>query len=201
MTKRQQMDWCCEHNNEAGGRVGRRITDRWPVLRGSRRKLAIGRSAKFSHSADAAPSINGHGYTGSADAGYGAVCSATIRMEAVLPHLGMLPSGSSIASPGCSRRHVSLSIDYTGSAAPHGVTQTGFPVRSTSLLSRPDLAPPKSRRAAEGIGRSGATRSHAQRAVAREHGEDGEHRTFPEVSTVAHSRRSRIGRLRIHCEA
>ena len=129
------------------------------------------------------------------------VCSATIRMEAVLPHLGMLPSGSSIASPGCSRRHVSLSIDYTGSAAPHGVTQTGFPVRSTSLLSRPDLAPPKSRRAAEGIGRSGATRSHAQRAVAREHGEDGEHRTFPEVSTVAHSRRSRIGRLRIHCEA
>jgi hypothetical protein len=123
------------------------------------------------------------------------------KLDTVLPHLGMLPSGSSIASPGCSRRHVSLSIDYTGSAAPHGVTQTGFPVRSTSLLSRPDLAPPKSRRAAEGIGRSGATRSHAQRAVAREHGEDGEHRTFPEVSTVAHSRRSRIGRLRIHCEA
>ena len=82
-----------------------------------------------------------------------------------------------------------------------GVTQAGFPVRSASLLSRPDLALPKPRRAAEGIGRSGATRSHAQRAVAREHGEDGEHRTFPEVSTVAHSRRSRIGRQRIHCEA
>jgi len=48
----------------------------------------------------------------------------------------------------------------------------------------------KPRRAAEGIGRSGATRSHAQRALSREHGEDGEHRTFPEVSTVAHSRRS-----------
>jgi hypothetical protein len=96
-----------------------------------------------------------------------------------LPHPGMLPSGSSIASPECSRRHVSLSIDYTGSAAPRGVTQTGFPVRSASLLSRPDLALPKSRRAAEGIGRSGATRSHAQRAVAREHGEDGEHRTSP----------------------
>ena len=44
-----------------------------------------------------------------------------------------------------------------------------------------------------GDGRSGATRSHAQRAVAREHGEDGEYRTFPEASTVAHSRRSRIG--------
>ena len=87
------------------------------------------------------------------------------------------------------------------SAAFRGVTQTGFPVRSASLLSRPDLALPKPRRAAEGIGRSGATRSHAQRALPREHGEDGEHRTFPEVSTVAHSRRSRIGRQRIHCEA
>ena len=43
--------------------------------------------------------------------------SATIRMVAVLPHPGMLPSGPSIASPECSRRHVSLSIDYTGSAA------------------------------------------------------------------------------------
>jgi hypothetical protein len=51
--------------------------------------------------------------------------------------------------------------------------------------SRPGAAGP--RRAAEGIGRSGATRSHARRAFSREHGEDGEHRTFPEVSTVAHS--------------
>jgi hypothetical protein len=38
-----------------------------------------------------------------------------------------------------------------------------------------------------GDGRSGATRSHARRAQSREHGEDGEHRTFSEVSTVAHS--------------
>src|SRR6476659_9103677 len=106
-------------------------------------------------------------------------------MDVVLPHPGMLPSGPGIASPECSRRHVSLSIDYAGPGA-CGVTQTGFPVRSASLLSCPDLALPKSRRAAEGIGRSGATRSHAQRAVAREHGEDGEHQTFPEVSTVAH---------------
>jgi len=28
---------------------------------------------------------------------------------------------------------------------------------------------------------------HAQRALAREDGEDGEHRTFPAVSTVTHS--------------
>jgi putative transposase len=38
-----------------------------------------------------------------------------------------------------------------------------------------------------GDGRSRATRSHAQRALSREHGEEGEHRTFSEVSTVAHS--------------
>jgi putative transposase len=38
-----------------------------------------------------------------------------------------------------------------------------------------------------GDGRSTATRSHAQRALSREHGEDGEHRTFSAVSTVAHS--------------
>ena len=65
--------------------------------------------------------------------------------------------------------------------------------------SRPGNAQAMAR--SKGEERSGATRSHAQRALAREHGEDGEHRTFPEVSTVAHSRRSRIGRLRIHCEA
>ena len=35
--------------------------------------------------------------------------------------------------------------------------------------------------------RSGATRSHAQRRLRREHGEDGEHRTFPDASTMAHS--------------
>jgi putative transposase len=38
-----------------------------------------------------------------------------------------------------------------------------------------------------GDGRSRATRSHAQSALAHEHGEDGEHRTFSAVSTVAHS--------------
>jgi transposase InsO family protein len=43
----------------------------------------------------------------------------------------------------------------------------------------------------EGDARSGATRSHAQRALSREHGEAGEHRTFSAVSTVAHS--SQVG--------
>jgi transposase InsO family protein len=38
-----------------------------------------------------------------------------------------------------------------------------------------------------GDGRSGATRSHAQSALAREHGEAGEHRTFSAVSPVARS--------------
>jgi len=52
-----------------------------------------------------------------------------------------------------------------------------FPVRSVSLLSRPDLASP-----GHGAQRRGwEERSHAQQ---REHGE---HRTFPVVSTVARS--------------
>ena len=65
-----------------------------------------------------------------------------------------------------------------------------FPVRSANLLSRPDLATPSPRRAVAGLGPrradqgSTATRSHAQR---REHGEDGEHRTFHAVSTAASS--------------
>jgi hypothetical protein len=51
--------------------------------------------------------------------------------------------------------------------------------------SRPGNAQAMAR--SEGEERSGATRNHAQRALAREHGEDGEHRTFPEVSTMAQS--------------
>jgi transposase InsO family protein len=50
---------------------------------------------------------------------------------------------------------------------------------------RPGSAQATARNA--GDGRSGATRSHAQSALAHEHGEDGEHRTFSAVSTVAHS--------------
>ena len=121
-------------------------------------------------------------------------------MRDVLPHPEMLPSGASIASSECSRRHISLSIDYTGSAL-RGVTQAGFPVRSASLLSRPDLALAEQRRAAEGIGGAEPPAATHSALLRREHGEDGEHRTFPEASTVAHSRRSRIRRQRIHCEA
>jgi hypothetical protein len=97
---------------------------------------------------------------------YRADCSATIRMVAVLPHPGMLPSGSSIASPECSRRHVGLSIDYAGSSAFRGVTQIGFPVRWRACFPVPTWRCPKPRRVAEGIGRSGATRSHGQSDVA-----------------------------------
>ena len=57
--------------------------------------------------------------------------------------------------------------------------------RRAAFPSRPGAARAAARNG--GDGRSGATRSHAQRALSREHGEDGEHRTFPEVSTVAHS--------------
>jgi hypothetical protein len=54
-----------------------------------------------------------------------------------------------------------------------------------ALRSRPGSAQATARN--EGDGRSRATRSHAQGALAHEHGEDGEHRTFSTVSTVARS--------------
>jgi hypothetical protein len=76
-------------------------------------------------------------------------------------------------------------------------SSTGEP----AFPSRPGCAQATARNggawAAKRTKRSGVTRSHAQRALAREHGEDGEHRTFPEVSTVANSASSRrTGRRR-----
>jgi putative transposase len=58
---------------------------------------------------------------------------------------------------------------------------------ATAFPSQPDNVRATARNG--GDGRRAATRNHAQRALAREHGEDGEHRTFSEVSTVAHSLR------------
>jgi putative transposase len=58
--------------------------------------------------------------------------------------------------------------------------------KAPAFLSRPDTASALARNAGEE--RSTAARSHAQRPLRREHGEDGAHRTFPEVSTMAHSR-------------
>jgi len=65
--------------------------------------------------------------------------------------------------------------------APLGIQLSGS-IGEPAFPSRPGLAPATARNA--GDGRSGATRNHAQRS---EHGEDGEHRTFPAVSTVASS--------------
>ena len=64
-------------------------------------------------------------------------------------------------------------------------TQLSGSIDEPAFSSRPGAAMATARNA--GDGRSGATRSHAQSAAAREHGEDGEHRTFPAVSTVASS--------------
>jgi len=66
------------------------------------------------------------------------------------------------------------------------LSKPGFPVRSASPPSCPGLVQPQPRRATQGLGLQRRPRelSHAQRS---EHGEDGEHRTFPAVSTVARS--------------
>ena len=58
-------------------------------------------------------------------------------------------------------------------------------VKAPAFLSRPDNASAMARN--EGEERSTAARSHAQSVSTREHGEDGAHRTFTEVSTMAHS--------------
>ena len=86
-------------------------------------------------------------------------------------------------------------------AALRGATQTGFPVRSKSLLSRPDLAPP-----GRGAQRRGwEERSHPEPgagALAASMARMASSGRFPEASIfVAPFRRSRIGRQRIHCEA
>ncbi|MGH7119952.1 MAG: hypothetical protein ACREFP_13335, partial [Acetobacteraceae bacterium] len=62
-------------------------------------------------------------------------------------------------------------------------TELSSSIREPAFPSRPGATPATERNAGEG--RSRATRSHAQRTLAREHGEAGEHRTFPAVSTVA----------------
>ena len=62
-----------------------------------------------------------------------------------------------------------------------------------ALPSRPDATAAMARNA--GDGRSAATHSHAQQ---REHGADGEHRTFPAVSTVAPSAQAGGSRPHMH---
>ena len=57
--------------------------------------------------------------------------------------------------------------------------------KAPAFPSRPDNASAMARN--EGEERSTAAKSHAQRPLRREHGEDGAHRTFPEVSTMARS--------------
>jgi len=58
-------------------------------------------------------------------------------------------------------------------------------VKAPAFPSRPDNVSAMPRNAGEE--RSTAARNHAQRRLRREHGEDGAHRTFAEVSAMAHS--------------
>ena len=69
-------------------------------------------------------------------------------------------------------------------------TQLSGSISEPAFPPRPGEKQATARRGGEGRGGEGkraATRSHAQRApsLAREHGEDGEHCTFPAVSTMA----------------
>jgi hypothetical protein len=69
----------------------------------------------------------------------------------VLPHPGILPSGLSIDLPECFRRHVSVSSEHEVSPTKSVCRRfMKAPHDRRACLSRPDLALPKPRRAAEG---------------------------------------------------
>ena len=107
-------------------------------------------------------------------------CAATIRMRCRI--------ASSRNAPERVGHCLTRMLPSAASACQSGrARKTCFPVRSASLLSRPDLAPPKPRSATEGMGGAEPPAATRSALFAREHGEDGEHRTFPAVSTVAHS--------------
>lgn len=77
--------------------------------------------------------------------------------------------------------------DPAGRVAPVQ-SQLACSIGEPAFPSRPGSIPATAR--SVGDGRRGATRSHAQSPSGPEHGEDGEHRTFPEASTVAPSRQA-----------
>jgi hypothetical protein len=81
-------------------------------------------------------------------------------------------------------QHVAYTRDLGRTGLSRRLYKTRFPVRSTSLLSRPDLALPEPRRATKGkrgAEAAGATHSAPLRACL------ASHQTFPAVRTVAHS--------------
>jgi hypothetical protein len=89
---------------------------------------------------------------------------------------------------------VALNPERDALAQARPQTQLSGSIGEPAFPSRPGIVQTTARN--EGDGRSGATRSHAQRALSREHGEDAEHRTFSAVSTVAHS--SSLGGSHLH---
>ena len=111
----------------------------------------------------------------------------------------MLPSGSSIASPECSRRIVGLSIDYAGSGAFRG-PYLGPPVLSASLLSRPDRALPQ---ATAGSGGDWEEQSHPEPRAARSFARAWRGWRAPDLprsehrSTLGTSRRARLPRFHL----
>ena len=111
-------------------------------------------------------------------------CSATIWMRSVLPHPAMLPNGPGTASPKCSRAASLYQLDYAKPPLSCPIDKAAFPSGPANAAVR-----------SVGDGKRGATRSQSQRLISREHGD---HRTFPAVSTVAHS--GLVGGVRRHLE-
>jgi putative transposase len=87
---------------------------------------------------------------------------------------GSVTPGAGVRRPATGHR-LAPERDAVVRAAASQIQLSGS-IGEPAFPSRPGNAQATARNA--GDGRSGATRSHAQSALAREHGEDGEHRTF-----------------------
>jgi len=71
-------------------------------------------------------------------------CRATIKVRVVLPHLGMLPSEPSIASPGCSRQRVIGTYEVKGETLmlkPEGSSRNDW--KGRTLTRTIDVSPNK----------------------------------------------------------
>ena len=145
---------------------------------------------------------------GDADSCSGITTSIGTAASAMLPRHSVMPAGIAVCSKPATR-----SIKVRGNATHDAgvgtratgrvgivtlnperdayVQAAGSQIKLSGSIGEPAFpSRPGNAQATEhngGDGRRGATRSHAQRTSLREHGEDGEHRTFSAVSAVAHS--------------
>ena len=129
MTNRRQKDWCCEHYDQAGGRVGGRIADWWPILLGPPRELAISRSPKFNPTG-----IDGSGATGRTPTSATGI-DATGRTPTSATGIddGRTTSATGIDATGRTPTSSAIGIDGSGTTSATGIDATGRTPTSSAI--------------------------------------------------------------------